>query len=327
MTEKKPLFDKPIDELRKAFVRARFGQKNVFGREDIEVWLSSQYHSEPGESVPDRSETGFGVFMLELVSSLKGADLVEGLSVYAGIWLDDIWRARSREAAGEDMFFIQGILLAQPYSTFCAFEETGPIIILQSESQDKRLAFYFKDNTMSPVDEEVVIDAIFAKWRNKNFEKAKDFVYEACKKMIEQERKKAEDDFDRAVAVNADGTKIVHADEVLVINGHSQLLVFPAEVFRQNKISRAGMLYEHYPEYSSADWNEAKTCAREGYNVYGWLYKHWLKRRADFNISHFIAYLHPDLFDGKTRFITQLEFCPRPLPEGGVEVPIIRIDK
>ena len=42
MTETRQLFDKPMDELREAFVRNRFGESAVFGAHDIETWLPLQ---------------------------------------------------------------------------------------------------------------------------------------------------------------------------------------------------------------------------------------------------------------------------------------------
>lgn len=44
-----PPFDKPMDELRETFVRARFAQEDVFGRPDIEQWLAKQRKAERPE--------------------------------------------------------------------------------------------------------------------------------------------------------------------------------------------------------------------------------------------------------------------------------------
>ena len=51
-----PLFDKPLCELREAFVRARFAEDNIFGRPDIEEWLEDLRRKED----PDVGLTGVG---------------------------------------------------------------------------------------------------------------------------------------------------------------------------------------------------------------------------------------------------------------------------
>src|SRR3989339_826762 len=75
----KPLFDKTLDELREAFVRARFAEPNIFGRPDIEEWLEGQRKA----YYPDWSRTGFARFGV-LIARYAGHPLTgEHLNKYA----------------------------------------------------------------------------------------------------------------------------------------------------------------------------------------------------------------------------------------------------
>ena len=66
-----PLFDKTYDELREAFVRARFAEPAVFGRPDIEEWLrdSTRHVVDP---LNPTSEWGAGAFHWHLKEILGG---------------------------------------------------------------------------------------------------------------------------------------------------------------------------------------------------------------------------------------------------------------
>ena len=73
--------------------------------------------------------------------------------------------------------------------------------------------------------------------------KAQTFLCDALGEEIPRERTKAEADFDSAVAVSADGTKIAHADYVVVL-GHDgegkDDLKFPASAFRERRSCELG---------------------------------------------------------------------------------------
>src|SRR3989339_322345 len=53
MTEEKKLFDKSMEELRKAFVYARFAERDVFGKSDVVEWLMRQTRA----ATPEFSDT------------------------------------------------------------------------------------------------------------------------------------------------------------------------------------------------------------------------------------------------------------------------------
>ena len=154
-------------------------------------------------------------------------------------------------------------------------------------------------------------DILFAEWlyRRPCWEKAREQLCRMANARIIEERAKAEADFNRAVAVSADSTKIVCADEVVVVitnpvDKSRKLLSFPASAFTSNKILRAEKIQRDDAAFHDILFIYAKIINDQAF---------------------FVGGVPQALFDsGSTSkprvFVTEERFCPSPLPEGGVEL-------
>lgn len=122
-----------------------------------------------------------------------------------------------------------------------------------------------------------------------------------------------EQEFYAAVAVSTDGTQLVHADEVIVVDEDNDLLfVFPANSFHERKIVRNPRMDVHVLAFDTKQ------------ELRGFSYAQWISAlvKSKYHMSQGGGQLlHIDRFkhwDGKTRLITCKCFCPDPLPEDGV---------
>lgn len=125
----------------------------------------------------------------------------------------------------------------------------------------------------------------------------------SLRETIAEERKKAEADFDNAVAVSENGREIVCAEEVYVFwtdkdNIVRSIMKFPGESFNKDKIE----LICTRKNYAAANRN-ALVWARD----------------ANLNSAQVLDKQEPE----KRVFITHGKYCPSPLPQGGehVEIP------
>lgn len=123
------------------------------------------------------------------------------------------------------------------------------------------------------------------------------------RKVIAEERKKAEADFDNAIAVSENGHAIVCAEEVYVYwtdkdNIVRSIMKFPGESFNKDKISLI--------------------CTRKNYTAANRNALAWVQ---DANLNSAQVLDKQKL--GTRVFITHGKYCPSPLPQGGehVEIP------
>src|SRR3989344_6646869 len=73
------LFDKPVSELREAFVRNRFAEEQYFGRPDIEDWLVGQRKAKE----PDEGQWNHCLSFSDRMIFFANADPIGLLRIYA----------------------------------------------------------------------------------------------------------------------------------------------------------------------------------------------------------------------------------------------------
>jgi len=236
------LFDKSYKELRDNFVRARFAEGQHFGREDIEEWLEGQRQAElpdveSWEAISGLCSTNFCVFVgtraqvKHLLSLLTPDDLggLEQLSQKPGLYDQGM------------MVALHHLLSSLPEGEVKIFGEAAEAIwldgigLLQTEWQfgsSVRLTLHKAGPNISS-------RLLFVEWAQArpNFAKAREILCNAFADVIGNIRKSAEVDFDRAVAVSADGKEIVCADEVWVYTdvGYDNPTRLPKSLFAQSK--------------------------------------------------------------------------------------------
>lgn len=148
---------------------------------------------------------------------------------------------------------------------------------------------------------------------------------------------KAGHDFDTAVAVSADGTKIVHADWVVVpehtrYNIVTSLRIYPGSAFRDRRILRSSEQYSRSEQFLDrhGDYELAKarnwSLSQQIGQMVG--HKSWLEQLREHPYRQWYATTRAlyaervEQLPQASVLITPLSSCPSPLPEGGVEVQV-----
>ncbi|HLD43858.1 MAG TPA: hypothetical protein VJC18_00365, partial [bacterium] len=132
-------------------------------------------------------------------------------------------------------------------------------------------------------------------------------------KCIERERSEAEKYFTEAVALTADGKDIVCCEEVVVIDG-IKAIIYPAAAFAQNKILEN---QDKYRFSSDHVMNPAVLNSWLRYIVINGRLETMGKGQFYSTLSSCVAKA-----TDKDRFVTDIRYCPDPLPEGGREIKL-----
>ncbi|MBI4385702.1 hypothetical protein HY573_02635, partial [Candidatus Parcubacteria bacterium] len=182
-----------------------------------------------------------------------------------------------------------------------------------------------KFTAIKPLHSVFVMDAVFATWKRggPNAEAARTFLCDTVAGLIRKDRAEAEADFDRAVAVSADGRKIVYADWVAVMEPpfgsasfpyRRPITVFPPTGFTSRKILRA------QPErgVDIHDLSGGRTFDPHGVCEVA---RGMIAPTAT-QVLVEVRVRPSKSGENKARVLmTCRRFCPDPLPEGGVEFP------
>lgn len=229
------LFQRPMAELREAFVRTRFAEDHCFGRPDIEEWLTREREAERPECDQNADESPWDAVLCNEAMMLSVRRRKLGILKEYATPLTEMPPMVSedpREAQHyEDLV---RALLSMVYRTrvnvYYGYRRWQghpglPILVTTRSDGDHVLACDLAtpemvEMVLRPLDTVHVVDALFAEWLygRPRWRKARQFICDALAKSIRKERRMAEDDFDEAVAVSADGTRIVRADRVFTFD-------------------------------------------------------------------------------------------------------------
>ncbi|MBI4435018.1 hypothetical protein HY635_04395 [Candidatus Uhrbacteria bacterium] len=329
MEPTKQLFDKPPDELREAFVRARFAQEDVFGKPDIEDWLAEQ---RTGARSPVRTwcdlvqrnrlrfETPFDVTHLESLADRSTIRVLRDLGVDERGNVDACYtliggldeRYADVYAVAPDLHLVVRKRRGTPYEAIAITAD------LRDALKNPSPSYTIRPATDADFLRAVVILGLNPTSRRSRMrERARQLLCNALEREIAEQRAKAEADFDSAVAVSADGTKIVHADWVVVADwssGDCRLIIFPSSVFQARKCLRPDDRAFARTARSREDAWDGATFVRRWWGSHG---KH---------LTHDIAaaLLLEGMRSGTSQrfYITTRSLCSSPLPDGGVEVTV-----
>ncbi|MBI2624080.1 hypothetical protein HYW67_01115 [Candidatus Parcubacteria bacterium] len=248
------LFIKPMAELKEAFVQARLAEEQYFGHRHVERWLERQQrtgrivHPEQWNRCFCRDAVLFAAAGRELEVLRQFADSSATIPRGPEEYADEV-RHRKRIAP-----LLEAIACA---NTEIYYGDVHGLIVVCGGNGPGASAFVFvedhdangkKFTAIKPLHSVFVMDAVFATWKRggPNAEAARTFLCDTVAGLIRKDRVEADADFDRAVAVSADGRKIVHADWVVVRDLEGSLLeapsgptaVFPASSFQMKKLLR-----------------------------------------------------------------------------------------
>lgn len=240
-----PLFNRPMNELRKAFVRARFAEMQCFGRTDIEAWLQQQRETERPEYDHDTDTSLWNAVLSSdhIIFAAQKQEL-EQLTTLATPLVE------TPEGFGVERHSNVYLVRLQ---TFLAMLDRRCTTVYYGHAC--KLIVVYRDGTLTRVfvceadpindqavlltrlDSNYVVDAVFAEWLygRPKWRRARQFLCDALAKDIERERLGAETDFDLAVATSKDGVEIVHADFVVTstrVLGADDKLLAMEEVLR-----------------------------------------------------------------------------------------------
>lgn len=315
-----PLFDKPMSELREAFVRARFAEPSVFGRADIEDWLIGQYSA----VAPSNTEINTWRLLLkrdELVDFVFGA---VALLLLRYATLRDLGRPRHEPAGyspllplvGQGLYWgmdNRGIYLhPNPVNTQSVYLVHGKA----PEDHEHSLTFECAGRNNLRNIHQTVLEIIFAEWQRGDPKRdaARQCLHDLAEATSHRERVKAEHDFDEAVAVSYDGTKIVKAKWVVVVSDSAAKL-YPGSAFHDRKAKlrhpAAGRL--RFPILDDDSKDICAFLSVEGKRTLD------IFRRPKQDYQVFDCGMQDQGF--KLLFVHD-DLCPSPLPEGGLEIKV-----
>lgn len=337
-----PPFDKPMAELREAFVRTRFAQEDVFGKPDIEAWLAGQREAERPEE-----KTWAHFLGRRTVQSWADRDFFDLRShaTALGVLNEQFGSVGEANAYGpiyDRLAFVprgldpkRGLYSGDVGMLYVEDHIHGPMFVVRDEcGKSGGVTITRVRGRSENPGARVILGVVFAEWQRgcPKWREARASLCRAFDDEITNERAKAEHDFDTAVAVSADGTKIVHADWVVVVPvrlphprsepwvPRNRMTVFPGAAFRALKILKSNermRLEPHYDPFSRriTHAEDAGRAAAEQFAI--------VMRSPE--PSQAFGYLDKGVGAKGCQdscLITTADFCPSPLPDGGVEVTV-----
>lgn len=334
------LFDKTYDELREAFVRKRFAEPDIFDREDIEEWLASrQVPCESGDDHTAWLARGYLRHLEVTWDERADSDPLVGLVLRQHITPLNAPRAwfRSKLFHGEPFIRTVEVLRAGGAEIYYPyFEDEDRVVIvvmdrevfaLETADADhwaKHAAFARLRRAKMWEVVELFLDEYIC--GRPNARQALEFMRSDYGRAVQAMKQKATRDFDEAVAVSADGTKIVHTSWVFVAEGRSPTsgLLFPASAFRQNKI-QCGTTISHVNverwqlEQISYNRNELSLDRFLSSMLVGWG-RSWVVNGVACLVSDTAC--RDIMRPGETVLFVDKDTCPSPLPDGGREIRV-----
>lgn len=323
MAEKKPLFDKSMDELREAFVRSRFAEPQVFGRADIEEWLAQQREAPEIHRGADLATLWVG---FDYAISERTCKVLEqyGYSqpVDPAARVPD-WATRLYGSA----LNVLTALDSNRCRLYGCYKH-GVIVVCDEGDRICRFALY--RDRLKAVGAEEVAHAVHFAWNygGPGMEEARRLICDSFERTIAKERTKAEADFNRACAVSADGRKICHADKVVVFGkgetGTATDLLFPSSAFSGQRIRLEPVdcsLGEAFRDYWSnpdqlMEWALTYRLSDPvGHSIV------WYRQNTAYTRARPPKQLLLCCKDGRILFVHR-DQCPDPLPEGGEELTV-----
>ncbi|MBI2483529.1 hypothetical protein HYV74_05130 [Candidatus Uhrbacteria bacterium] len=250
MAGRNPLFDKAMTELREAFVRNRFAQEDVFDTAGIEQWLAQERVAVQ----PDWSEDSYSHWNGALCSDhMMFRAVGRELALLAECASPDPEFSALINAGEQDRFVKLLSPLRHAAEIYCG--HSGALLLVRApecapglyvahcedagDQQRERLVLEPAQNNALRTSQRVM-DVLFLEWLKgrPKWQAARQFLCDSLAELIAKERASAEWDFDAAVAVSADGKRIIHADWV-VVRCCGWLGVYPAGVFQERKALRS----------------------------------------------------------------------------------------
>jgi len=290
-----------------------FSRYNFFGKEEF------------SRVIPEGNEYSH---LLDYTSPMTDENICIAINVrsdmgcgVAGEILFSMWGSKRTDDLDPDLNPIE-IYTGKTWPLVLVFETSNTQAVQLVATPKKDEGSENEAGTYSKLNSKVVIDLIWAEWLNNKtlWKAAKEFLCDSAQAVVEAERKKAEKDFDEAIACSAVGKKIKNADKVIVVSGgeeDTQAHLFDGGQFQgENKILIGQKCsYRERRETSLSDlinyrWSVADN--KSSLSIYIF---------AEFVLGKDNSPSICDMTTVKTKdtsiIIVREEFCPKPLPEGG----------
>lgn len=237
------LFTKPLSEIRKDFVLNRFAEDNLFRRRDIADWLKQERQSPH----PDHEMWSKYLGSTLLCDVVEEHDMRKLLLDCA----DPMWFPFDPKVESNSM--MEWLEKLEPLLAIMhrlrdvkLYVGTACCLIIVSGKEDDRMFLTFNqrnDGISEGFWPHGLLYCLYGSWyRSGNkWQQSRDIMCQLMDQKIAATRSKAEKDFNQAVAVSDDGTKILSTNWVIVFhpdNGYAK--VYPARAFRGQPCWREG---------------------------------------------------------------------------------------
>lgn len=211
-----------LDEIRRDFISNRFAETGCFGMSDIEDWLASQRQA--GKN-PDM-EVWPGFFRRVLAKDVR----IEVVSL-ATVWqyanpLPEVPTDNEDEVMAKWLGNIKPMLDLLHQSGAKIYYGHRDVIYVTQGHSSKRSTFAIYRGRINSADELRVQETIYwahlemllMTWKRgqKGWKKSRDILCDHLSNTIARERTRAIDDFNSAVAISADGEKIISSPWIVV---------------------------------------------------------------------------------------------------------------
>ena len=317
------LFTKSYKELKEAFVRNRFNEQTNFGCHNVEQMVVEQ------SRVEQPNVTFWNNCRVQISWSIKenGYDVLKRYAVPTNP-AHSQYQLWYRENLIKNKFRPLWNFLIE-HETIIYLTDSVPIFVFKSAHEKATL---FPNSKGEPTEPNalMIVNALLWSWQNltDHKHKARTFLVNELEHAIKTIRQQAENDFDSAIACSEDGTRIITANEVIVVE-KDHFLIYSETPFLQQKIMLIDTGRQHREAfYGAIAKNDQLFLTDLGYleennrkiNFLFWL-EHTKLTLDDFNALNQI-YLRDEKYFGDTRrFITTASNCQYPLPKPQKIIP------
>ncbi|MBU0645884.1 hypothetical protein KJ611_00170 [Patescibacteria group bacterium] len=317
------LFTKSYEELREAFVRNRFAEETNFGCYNVEQIVVQQSNVEQ----PNATFWNNCRIQLSWIIKEDNYDVLKKFAVPINP-AHSQYQLWCRENLTQNKFSpLWNFLIEHEAKIYL----TGSVpIFIFTSSHEKAIFFPNSKGEPATPNAIMIVDALLWSWQNRTDpkHKARTFLVNELQHSIKTIRQQASDDFNSAVACSEDGTRIITATEVIVVE-KDRFLLYPETPFLQQKIMLSDTGRQHREAFYCAIAKSDQLFLTDiGYleendrkiNFLSWL-EHTKLTLEDFNALNQIYLRDEKYFDNTRRFITTASNCQYPLPEPTKIIP------
>lgn len=307
------LFTTELGERRNAFVRVRFAEQQVFGFADIEEWLKSQKEAER----PDMPR--WAKFIERFTTKIQvGSQLacLSGATPISPMHLEKISSGSYEQILN---LLSKGKLYWGLHEGILKPDEMSNSFFAITEVDNKLVIERVGNHRSQEENAQILLWILLEEWNMQRPKSniARNSLWHELKNVIQIERHEAEIDFNNAVATSEDGTMIVRADWIVIVDDERTVL-FPYLTFSDSFLGEKAKLgiesgYRFSIRNLGNNSRSVRTYLETDNHIHS---KCFMQSPASYQVFD----CGPCGDKSFKMLFIKRDFCPSPLPSGGIEV-------